>query len=84
MTILHWFISDFTVGFFIGILCHHYLLRKKKLPKPLEGTQKLLFPPNDTPKCLGQAFLAGCTSNYLDTSIPHEHWKKACKAYSME
>jgi hypothetical protein len=46
----------------------------KKMPKPLEGAPKVLYPPNDAPECLKEAFLAGSTSDYLNESIPRDYW----------
>jgi hypothetical protein len=47
----------------------------------LEGTSKMLFPPANAPECLREAFTAGVTSDYLDTSIPQDHWINACMSY---
>ena len=51
------------------------------MPGRLEGHSKVLFPPNNTPECLKEAFWAGCTSDNIDTCLAQEHWKNACIAY---
>jgi hypothetical protein len=59
-------------------------LCKKKLPKPLVGEPKVLYPPDDAPECLKEAFWSGCTSDYLDASEPRGRWANACIAYKKE
>ena len=44
----------------------------------LEGTPKVLVPPDRAPAALKSAFWAGATCDHLDPSEPQRHWANAC------
>jgi len=48
-------------GFLVG--------RMRRWVSDLEGDQKTLFPPKDASESLSQAYWAGATSDYLNTSV---------------
>jgi hypothetical protein len=67
-------------GIFAGWY-YHKSYTKRKMPGRLAGKAKMLFPPDDAPECMKEAFWAGCTSDYIDTYYAHKYWKNACIAY---
>lgn len=63
---------------------HYRKWFSKRLPGPLEGESKVLYPPENAPESLKEAFWSGATSDYIDPTEPRKRWNNARRMWRRE